>query len=117
MKKSNDFNKGYIKGIEDLSYFLIDKTDSLNELGDLHTNLNNAIISLIKEEKKEDDITKIVKELLDKHKNHRLIPLTKQEVIFISILETIMEIRKLTMKNNSKEILKIIKEFENEQKA
>ena len=33
MKKSNEFNKGYNKGIKDLSYYLIDKTDSLNELG------------------------------------------------------------------------------------
>ena len=64
--------------------------------------------------KKEDEITKIVNEFLDKHKNHILIPLTKQQVFSISILETIMEIRKLNMKNNSKEILKIIKEFENE---
>ena len=64
--------------------------------------------------KKEDEIEKLVNDFINQKKNYKLIPLTKQQVFSISILETIMELSKLNMKNISKEILKIIKEFENE---
>ena len=66
---------------------------------------------------KEDELNKLVEQFLNKHKNFKFIPLTKEQMIIISLLETLVEIRKSFNKNFPEQLLKICKEFENEQKA
>ena len=69
-------------------------------------------IKLLENEKMREELNKLIDEFVNKHKKIKLTPLTEQEIIIISLMETILEIRKSFDKNFPLELIKICKEIE-----